>query len=492
MERRIRGVLSPKSSGSITITENGNYDVVDVANVIVNVKTSGTAGEPVIVKTELVKGYPIEGGKIISKIFPNLNASSKDIETAIINYINAADSYAKQIWYGIFKPDYSEGYALMGIVQDGLIMVVWMNMITEAPAMFLYVSQEFPDFGVTKAGWQTENLSEEGCFELPVDGFENLGYEASPSAYDYLTPIFSIDNDFPSANKKLSGIYDGSSINITSNGNIDISSMLDENKLPLKIKVDVNMEGVTTLKAVLDITKNCDSLFQNATSISDLTGLIQYNDTEYVTDMTRMCAGCSNLLTFPPLNTSCVGNIEYMFTDCIKLINAPVLNLQFCESTYQTFYNCESLQSITLENTYNLTAMNMTFCNCKKLKRIKLETPKVGAMISTFNGCTDLTIIDISYWGITISSNVTNLIKNCTSLKAFVIREFSDSYPICDTSSFQNSAISSGTGYFYVPRNMVDTLKATEYWSTYATQIRPLEDYTIDGTTTGELDESKI
>ena len=42
MELRIKGVLSPKASGSITITENGNYDVVDVANAVVEVKPSGT------------------------------------------------------------------------------------------------------------------------------------------------------------------------------------------------------------------------------------------------------------------------------------------------------------------------------------------------------------------------------------------------------------------------------------------------------------------
>ena len=203
METRIKGVLFPKASGTKSIDSNGIFDVVDYANVKVEVPhtESGGSETTAIVKMDSVKGYPIVGGNIISKIFPNLKATNNEIETAIINYINTADSYAKQVWYGILKPDYSEGYSLMGIAQDGLIMVVWMNMITEAPAMFLYVSQEYPDFGITKAGWQTENLSEEGCFELPVDGFENLGYEASPLAYDYLTPIFSIDNDFPSANK---------------------------------------------------------------------------------------------------------------------------------------------------------------------------------------------------------------------------------------------------------------------------------------------------
>ena len=35
-------------------------------------------------------------------------------------------------------------------------------------------------------------------------------------------------------------------------------------------------------------------------------------------------------------------------------------------------------------------------------------------------------------------------------------------------------------------------LQAATNWSTYAAQFRALEDYTVDGTTTGELDETKI
>lgn len=49
-----------------------------------------------------------------------------------------------------------------------------------------------------------------------------------------------------------------------------------------------------------------------------------------------------------------------------------------------------------------------------------------------------------------------------------------------------------GQGYIYVPRALVDTYKAATNWSTYAAQFRALEDYTVDGTTTGEFDPTKI
>jgi N-acyl-D-aspartate/D-glutamate deacylase len=47
-------------------------------------------------------------------------------------------------------------------------------------------------------------------------------------------------------------------------------------------------------------------------------------------------------------------------------------------------------------------------------------------------------------------------------------------------------------GYVYVPRALVNAYKTATNWSTYANYIRAIEDYSIDGTVTGELDETKI
>lgn len=76
-------------------------------------------------------------------------------------------------------------------------------------------------------------------------------------------------------------------------------------------------------------------------------------------------------------------------------------------------------------------------------------------------------------------------------LKAFVLRS-TKLAPLSNVNSFTDSGIANGTGYIYVPRNLVDSYKAATNWTTYANQFRALEDYTVDGTITGELDESKI
>lgn len=54
------------------------------------------------------------------------------------------------------------------------------------------------------------------------------------------------------------------------------------------------------------------------------------------------------------------------------------------------------------------------------------------------------------------------------------------------------SRIEDGKGYIYVPAALVDSYKSASGWSDYANQFRALEDYTVDGTITGELDPGKI
>ena len=62
----------------------------------------------------------------------------------------------------------------------------------------------------------------------------------------------------------------------------------------------------------------------------------------------------------------------------------------------------------------------------------------------------------------------------------------------------RTEAIVSGTGgvtvngYIYVPSALVEGYKVAAGWSDFADKFRALEDYTVDGTITGELDETKI
>ena len=92
----------------------------------------------------------------------------------------------------------------------------------------------------------------------------------------------------------------------------------------------------------------------------------------------------------------------------------------------------------------------------------------------------------------------------CRSLKALVLSNTDAVVTLANTNAFSGCYHILGTkdsaynpsglkdGYFYVPAALIEDYKVATNWSTYATQFRALEDYTVDGTVTGELDESKI
>ena len=106
---------------------------------------------------------------------------------------------------------------------------------------------------------------------------------------------------------------------------------------------------------------------------------------------------------------------------------------------------------------------------------------------SAFYACKELKTADFSLATL-IAQSVFNL---CYKLCALILRK-NTVCTLSNTNALTNTPIASGTGYIYVPSALINEYKAATNWVTYAAQFRALEDYTVDGTTTGELDESKV
>ena len=108
---------------------------------------------------------------------------------------------------------------------------------------------------------------------------------------------------------------------------------------------------------------------------------------------------------------------------------------------------------------------------CAELKSVAFGAVTTAQMYALQN-CTALSVADF-HARVSFEMNV---FKNCTALTALILR----SQTVCPTpsSSFlDGSAIKSGTGYIYVPAALVDSYKTATNWSTYANQIRAIEDY---------------
>lgn len=106
-----------------------------------------------------------------------------------------------------------------------------------------------------------------------------------------------------------------------------------------------------------------------------------------------------------------------------------------------------------------------------------------GVVDGTFRNCTNLKTV----YSIAEIPGV-NTFEGCTSLKRFIVRGSAGvNIPNADT-VFAGTPIADGTGYIYVANKVIATNRSNYPQFNY----RVLEDYTVDGTLNGALDESKL
>lgn len=226
--------------------------------------------------------------------------------------------------------------------------------------------------------------------------------------------------------------------------------------------------------------------FSAATSIADnafnkCTGLIKVNVPEVTTIGNSVFSECTGLaeVDFPMLTKA--GSNAFAGTSLTK-INFPMLTTILGYA----FASCCNLTEVNLPR-LNSTSSSI-FSGCTGLTQITLPiVPSLYA--SAFEMCTSLVKVDLP----ALTSIGESAFYNCAKLATLILR----SETICTLSdargrTFGGTLLASGKGYIYVPKALVDTYKAADKWSTYANQFRALEDYTVDGTITGALDETKI
>ncbi len=148
------------------------------------------------------------------------------------------------------------------------------------------------------------------------------------------------------------------------------------------------------------------------------------------------------------------------------------------------FRNCNAL--ITVDFSQATIIKDYGFDQCAALTRAKfLNVTSIST--SAFGRCAKLTTADFSH----LTSMSSYVFTYCSALSALILR----GNTVCGlghVNSLDSTPIKSGTGYIYVPSALVDSYKTATNWTTYANQFRALESYTVDGTTTGELDPTKV
>ena len=162
-----------------------------------------------------------------------------------------------------------------------------------------------------------------------------------------------------------------------------------------------------------------------------------------------------------------VGNAFLEDNYNISIVDLP--NLKSLGSQYN-LVSCTSLKYINLPQITDIPFRSLT--SLPKLEYINIPNVKTIDYYA-FNSCPRLkklelpSIISIDTGGLESFSNLHTLIM-------------SNSNTICKASSsslLSDTPISKGTGYIYVPDELVDQYKTATNWSVYANQIKPLSEY---------------
>ena len=162
-----------------------------------------------------------------------------------------------------------------------------------------------------------------------------------------------------------------------------------------------------------------------------------------------------------------------------KMIGTRMYPSMFSGSDVDTFEIPESITDIPRCVFYG-----------SKLKNIIIPSNVTSIGYSCFRYCAGLTAVEIHNSSISIGNRA---FWNCDLLETLIFR---DTTKVCSVSDaddiISTGLLGYGDGYIYVPSELLESYKAETGWSKYSSQFRALEDYTVDGTVTGEFDYSKI
>lgn len=249
----------------------------------------------------------------------------------------------------------------------------------------------------------------------------------------------------------LDALIDGSITEVTSNVEIVVVDALRENKYI----TSVNLPNAHTINQYAFY--NCKSLKQ--VNIPEVNTIGQYAFADVA--ISSIC--------LPSLTTL---NGGYQFQKCKNLLTAdmPVVN----SVAENTFRSCDKLREVKAPRATGVGSY--AFVSCSRLELVDF-TSLTGVSSNAFISCASLVKVILR----------NNVMANLVNVNAF-----SNCYHFHGTVDATYNPDGLKDGYIYVPRALVDSYKAATNWSTFATQFRDLESYTVDGTITGELDGSKI
>lgn len=273
-------------------------------------------------------------------------------------------------------------------------------------------------------------------------------------------------------------------------------SSLEYIKLPSSVTLLQNyVFANTNVKEVIDndnITRWYQDPFKNCTNITHV--VMPKKLTGYSGD--NLFEGCSNIETITFSNSNVTFNANFLPSLKEYLINA---DSEFCNNLFSEDGIICKLQ----EPWIVICVVPTKFSDLSFVDRIKAKHPNNSIIVNGNKGVfaynPNLKKADIR--GLTWPSTLNYIFYKCSNLKeVWFDGTVSQLWVNCfaDTSieklviqaekvitnghntAFSNTPIASGTGYIYVPDDLVDDYKAATNWNQYANQIKSISEMYIE------------
>lgn len=254
-----------------------------------------------------------------------------------------------------------------------------------------------------------------------------------------LSSILETINNLPTGGAE-EGIIPTGTIDITENGNYDVTEYASAN---------VNIPNDTT---------EIEDAFMNHALIGDYANdrvtKVKYGTFYEDTKLTSV--------TFPNVT----GVESYAFYKCTSLssINIPQIK---SASTYAFAYTIPTIINFPLLETISTYTFAYINNPCEVNLPSLTTVPNSG-----FRDSKGLTIVDLE-----ITSKIDTLaFYYCNKLEKLILRKSDAICTLSNTSAFTGTKIASGTGYVYVPDELVEEYKVATNWSSFASQIKGISE----------------
>lgn len=189
-----------------------------------------------------------------------------------------------------------------------------------------------------------------------------------------------------------------------------------------------------------------------------------------------------------PSFVSSLSDSAFAGTDIKKVIIPS--NVDTSTNTY--LFKGSLVEEAVFQNSM-ISLTGFCFRDCKQLKKVTYPSTLTTFKGGVFYQCTSLTKFTIEAQVIGVNSEGSyGVFERCTSLSALIC--LPENPPTAGINFIANTPIASGTGFIYVPDDSVDAYKAATNWSTYTSQIKPINvaDTLPDISTVAENDLYKI